>query len=164
MNAAQAAGWAVLLLAIALPGVAGAKTWDIEIVETGDPAEYFQFRPRDLTITVGDSVRWTDRAPASHTATSAAAGFDHAFDNEPGDTFTFRFDEAGRFTYLCKPHDWMAGVITVIEDDEAHGPGPVPSPDGGPDGGPDESDDAPALPAVALGAALACAAIRRRTS
>lgn len=100
-----------VLLLLAAP--AAAKTWTIEVEQVSPSDGGVQFVPRDLTIAVGDTVRWIDNEPGGHTATSPAAGFDHAFSGQRGEAFSFTFDDAGTFAYHCKPHDWMTGTITV---------------------------------------------------
>ncbi len=43
----------------------------------------------------------------------------------PGESFTWRFGEAGEHNYHCHPHPWMKGSITVLAADghDAHGHG-----------------------------------------
>ena len=81
------------------------------------------FDPRELTIVVGTTVRWTNLDSLPHTVTSgtsdgtagAADGlFDSGFLN-PEDTFTYTFNEPGEYDYFCLPHPWMIGKVTVTE-------------------------------------------------
>jgi plastocyanin len=77
-------------------------------VEMGD---YF-FRPRDVTVSAGDSVRWDNvgRVPEGHTATGE--GFDSGV-LEEGESFTHRFTRGGTFDYVCTLHPAMTGTVTV---------------------------------------------------
>lgn len=76
----------------------------------------FAFDPKDLTINVGDTVTWTNKDTASHTATSASA--DLKFDSgklDTNQTFSFTFDKAGSFSYVCSFHPKMMATIVVQE-------------------------------------------------
>jgi plastocyanin len=71
------------------------------------------FGPGALTVTVGDTVTWTNRDDSPHTVTA-----DGAFDSgnvEPGRSFSHTFSEPGTYTYVCQYHDEMVATITVVE-------------------------------------------------
>jgi plastocyanin len=105
---------------LALPG--HANTIDVDI-------QYFQFTGQYLTIAVGDTVRWTNRDPTTHSATEGTdfvlngnEAFHHMF--SPGSpsqstTFDAAFLAANprpgnRYDYFCVPHGAaMTGAITV---------------------------------------------------
>lgn len=72
----------------------------------------FAFDPDDLTIPVGTTVTWTNNDGAPHTVTADDGSFDSGNLGQ-GDTFTFTFEEAGTFTYICKIHPSMTATITV---------------------------------------------------
>lgn len=69
----------------------------------------FAFQPASVTISVGQSVRWTNRDQVAHTATGP--GFDVVL--PPGRTGTATFTTAGRFAYICTPHSFMTGEVVV---------------------------------------------------
>lgn len=74
----------------------------------------FKFNPQDLTINVGDTVSWTNKDTAAHTATAS----DKSFDSGKLDTdqsFSFTFSKAGSFSYVCAFHDRMTATIVVQE-------------------------------------------------
>ena len=82
----------------------------------------FAFSPSDLSIEIGDIVRWTNEEGAVHTTTSGTGGQspgvpDGTWDSgdlNQNSTFTFQFDNAGTFSYYCTPHPTsMTGSITV---------------------------------------------------
>lgn len=79
----------------------------------------FDFTPREITISVGDSVEWTNSSdPDWHSATHVpAAGGNVAFDSpdiNAGDApYTFTFDAAGEYNYVCRNHGHMKGKVTV---------------------------------------------------
>jgi plastocyanin len=75
----------------------------------------FAFSPPELTVDVGDQVRWTNADPATHTVT-ADDGSGEQFDSGnlgPDDTFTHTFATPGTFAYHCDIHGSMRGSITV---------------------------------------------------
>lgn len=78
------------------------------------------FSSANLTISVGDTVVWTNNGFSTHTVTSGNESnsgviFDSGNMNR-GATFSFRFTTAGTFPYYCKVHgsNSMSGTITVI--------------------------------------------------
>ena len=76
------------------------------------------FIPADVTISVGDTVTWSNDDTAAHTVTSgiASEGPDGIFDSSlfmAGTTFEHTFDEAGEFDYFCMVHPWMTGRVQV---------------------------------------------------
>jgi len=73
----------------------------------------FAFSPSTLTIQAGDSVTWTNKDLVAHTAT-AVNGFDSGF-LEQGESYSFTFNQVGIFDYICTPHPYMQGNITVVE-------------------------------------------------
>lgn len=75
-----------------------------------------EFRPTQLTVTVGAEVVWTLDGQNPHTVTAD----DRAFDSgtlEDGQTFSVIFDEVGRVPYYCQIHgepgSGMFGVVIV---------------------------------------------------
>ena len=93
--------------------------------------EQRQFVPRELTVGVGDQVRWTHRDGDQVHSVSADDG---SFDSSPlcsagnpkecmsdHDTFTHTFEAPGRFPYFSKPFggpggQGTAGVIVVVAE------------------------------------------------
>jgi len=74
------------------------------------------YDPKKLEIRVGDSVVWTNKAFAAHTATSDDDG--KTFDTgnvEPGESSkAVKFEKAGEFKYHCLVHGkTMSGTIVV---------------------------------------------------
>jgi len=70
------------------------------------------FSPREVTVTVGDTVTWTNSDQITHTATADGGSFDTgALSNTESGTVTF--STAGSFPYHCTIHPNMTGTITV---------------------------------------------------
>ena len=79
-----------------------------ETVEIADLA----FAPDELTVAVGSEVTWVNNDTVAHTATSDDDVFDSGNLDE-GQEFSFTFDEAGTFSYVCEIHPTMTGTIVV---------------------------------------------------
>lgn len=71
----------------------------------------FAFDAAEIEIRAGDSVVWTNRDRVAHTVTGD--GFDSG-NLDQGQTFTFSFEEAGEYQYVCAYHPSMQGVVKVL--------------------------------------------------
>ena len=75
------------------------------------------FEPNDITINVGDTVRFVnDALPPHNVIVKDHPDFSHeglAF--APGESFEITFPEAGDFNFVCGPHEGagMTGTIHV---------------------------------------------------
>ena len=108
------------LVAGALP--AAAADFTVKITNSGGT----NFQPANLSITVGDRVRWQNLAGVQHTSTSgvgceADGLWDTGFMNANTTSAYVTFGTVGTFDYFCVNHCLfnMVGSITV-------GPKPVP--------------------------------------
>jgi plastocyanin len=72
----------------------------------------FAFTPKELTVKVRSTVRWTNKDDIPHTATSENNVFSSPV-LDSNQSFQFTFPSAGKFAYFCKLHPKMTGVITV---------------------------------------------------
>lgn len=72
------------------------------------------FALESLTISVGDSVRWTNNDDAPHTATHVDGDWDTGTLNQ-GESATLEFTEPGTFEYFCAIHPQMTATLTVEE-------------------------------------------------
>jgi plastocyanin len=73
----------------------------------------FDYSPRDLVITVGTSVTWTNYDNAPHNSTDRARTWDTGVLLQ-GEHKTLRFDEPGTYEYFCIYHyDMDAARLTV---------------------------------------------------
>jgi plastocyanin len=96
------------------------------------------FDPNEIVIQVGETVTWVNDGDEVHTVTArndsipeggtyfasgGAPSESEARDDpsrgfiEPGESFKFKFEEAGRYEYFCIPHEasGMTGTVVVEE-------------------------------------------------
>ena len=73
----------------------------------------FQFQPAEITMSLGDSVTWTNNDATDHTVVAADGSFNSG-KIPAGQTYTHKFDKAGTFQYQCSIHPSMKGTIRVI--------------------------------------------------
>ena len=79
------------------------------------------FAHKDITVTVGTTVRWVNQAISPHTSKAGIPPDEPSgeWDSDrmaPGAQFSFTFDEIGEFPYYCNIHKSMTARITVVED------------------------------------------------
>jgi len=85
----------------------------------------FRFVPASVTVNVGDSVTWTNRDAAQHTAT--APGVFDTGNLSQGQSRAIVMGTAGTFAYRCSIHPTMTGTVQVIGT-AAPTPAPTPPP------------------------------------
>jgi plastocyanin len=76
------------------------------------------FNPKDITVSIGTTVKWVNSDDTIHTVTSGTpeTGPSGTFDSSiinPGDSFEYTFNSAGIFDYYCIVHPWMTGSVTA---------------------------------------------------
>jgi plastocyanin len=74
--------------------------------------EGFAFSPETVTVTVGDTVTWTNGDSTNHTATADGASFDTGT-IAGGSSKAATFASAGTFGYHCAIHPAMTGTVVV---------------------------------------------------
>jgi plastocyanin len=87
------------------PNARAAASASVSIVD-------FSFRPRSVTVNVGDTVTWTNNGDQPHTATADDGSFDTG-NLRTGASGSHTFDSPGTFSYICKPHPFMKGTVEV---------------------------------------------------
>ena len=75
--------------------------------------ENFAFSPATVTIKAGQSVMWTNKDSAPHTATELSSLFDSG-SLATNQSFSFIFHTAGTYTYHCLIHSMMANATVVV--------------------------------------------------
>jgi plastocyanin len=78
----------------------------------------FAFDPAALSVPAGTTVTWTNDGERPHTVTAEDGSFDSGR-LDPGESFSFTFDQPGTVSYYCGFHPEMQGTIevTAAEDD-----------------------------------------------
>ena len=100
----------ILGAAFAVPAIlasaAGAgKSVDVDITK-------FAYGPKEITISPGTTIVWTNHDETPHTVTSN----DKSFSSKGLDTddkFEHTFSREGDFGYICTVHPFMTGVVHV---------------------------------------------------
>ncbi len=118
----------------------------------------FDFSPAAITIAAGDTVTWSNVGPTAHSATAGDGSFDTGIYPE-GESRSHTFTEPGTFSYICTPHPFMKGTVTVQGASAEGGGGDSGASDDGVEGGSSaddgvgtESAGGAALPASGLDA------------
>ena len=90
-----------------------APTTTAGLAEVNVSIASFAFGPDVVTVPAGTTVTWTnDEGAVAHTTTSDDGLWDSAT-LQPGDQFSFTFDEPGTYTYFCSIHPSMTATIVV---------------------------------------------------
>lgn len=69
------------------------------------------YSPTPVTITAGDTVKWTHRGQVLHTVTADDGSYDERM--LPGAAFTHTFRTPGTSAYHCEIHATMKGSVVV---------------------------------------------------
>ena len=113
---------AVAMIGVMVPNVFAESTYSVDMaMGSGAPGcetSNACYLPQDITISIGDTVRWDNVDTAAHTVTggSPANGPSGVFDSSllmAGLDYSFTFNDAGNYDYFCMVHPWMVGSVTV---------------------------------------------------
>ena len=103
----------------------GSANPQVDITKLG-PRQWYL--PRQITISVNDTITWTNNDTEAHTVTSGnGAGIESLMNNKrgtpnglfdsgsfkPGQSWKHTFTKAGTYPYFCTIHPWMDGLVTV---------------------------------------------------
>jgi len=116
-RAARLAALSALFLLSALASTAAAAATTVNI-------QGFAFSPATVSITVGDTVTWTNKDAAAHSAVVAGVGQTQVLAQNQSGSLTF--NTVGTFPYICGIH-LQAMMGTVIVRAAATAP-PTPQP------------------------------------
>jgi|GEM_PF-931161 len=75
------------------------------------------FDPATVEVVAGGTVEWTNDDDTDHTVTSTIPLFDSG-PLGPAAMFTYTFDEAGTYDYICMLHPEMRGQVVVVESED----------------------------------------------
>ena len=125
----------LMISILLLPSLVYAEEYSVSIPfgaynpELNTPAEVW-YDPPQMFVTVGDTITWYNDDKEGHTVTSGEGSGrygwmsdnfgtpDGYFDSDrfmPGDSWSYKFEESGAFSYFCTIHPWMEGVVIVEE-------------------------------------------------
>jgi plastocyanin len=118
-RAARLAALAGLLLFIALASTSAAATTAVNI-------QGFAFVPPTVTINVGDTVTWTNKDAAAHSALVNGVGQTPVLaQNQSGG---LAFNAAGTFPYVCGIHGSAMMGTVIVRAAATPVPTPIPTP------------------------------------
>jgi plastocyanin len=72
----------------------------------------FKFGPTALTVGKGTAVTWTNQDDIPHSIVITGLGA-HSKPMDTDQAFTYQFDKAGTFSYVCGLHPFMHGQVVV---------------------------------------------------
>jgi plastocyanin len=75
----------------------------------------FAFVPATLTAPVGTTVTWTNKDEEPHTVVSNDGSTFHSAGLGTDGTYSFTFQNAGTFDYVCSIHPMMHGTVVVTK-------------------------------------------------
>ena len=87
------------------PVVSDASQVSVEIAN-------YDFSPRDLTVSAGTAITWTNSDSAPHDATDQAGEWGTGFLSQ-GESATVAFESPGVYEYICTIHPNMRATLTV---------------------------------------------------
>jgi len=119
MKAARFAVAACALLFVAMATSASAAVRPVDIVG-------FKFEPQSVTITAGDTVTWTNRDAAAHSARVNGVGTTAVLTQ--GQSGSLTFTNAGPFPYDCGIHGAAMVGTVIVRAAATPAPTPVPTP------------------------------------
>ena len=73
----------------------------------------FAFSPKDLEVTTGTKVTWTNNDSATHQIVSKGDPFPGDGTIDSGESYSVTFDTPGTYDYFCGIHNSMTGSIVV---------------------------------------------------
>jgi plastocyanin len=108
----------VVLSALTFLSAADSKAEEGTVYEVNVIRNTFKLNPQDLTIKVGDTVKWTNTDERKHNLASipgSGPGDELEIFSvmEPGAVYSHTFKVAGEYPYFCFIHNQMTGKITV---------------------------------------------------
>jgi plastocyanin len=118
----RAARFAVIASAFLFVAMAASAAAAVRPVDITD----FKFVPQSVTITAGDTVTWTNRDAAAHSARVGGVGTTAVLTQ--GQSGSLVFMNAGNFPYDCGVHGSSMTGTVVVRAASTPQPTPVPTP------------------------------------
>jgi len=102
--------WGIIGLLVLMVSAAPIKAQEPAQIEI----KKFKFIPQELTIKVGQTIKWTNKEKRQY----HSVWFEKAGDPEPDyifpdESYSKTFSKPGVYPYRCGPHPKMIGTITV---------------------------------------------------
>ncbi|MBI2846707.1 MAG: cupredoxin family copper-binding protein [Chloroflexi bacterium] len=72
----------------------------------------FAFSPATLTIKKGTTVTWTNKDSVPHTVKGWGT---ESSSMGAGQSYSYKFDSAGTYDYICGVHPYMKATVVVTE-------------------------------------------------
>ena len=119
MKSARLAVVASAFLFVAMAASASAAVRPVDIAD-------FKFVPQSVTITAGDTVTWTNRDAAAHSARVSGVGTTAVLTQ--GQSGSLPFMSAGTFPYDCGVHGASMMGTVIVRAAATPPPTPVPTP------------------------------------
>lgn len=92
------------------PGINAENKEESEFIDVD--IRNFEYLPAELTILLGETVRWTNYDTAIHNVVGSGL---ESQDLKKGESFSYTFEKTGSFDYICTYHPQMKGRINVSE-------------------------------------------------
>lgn len=102
---------ALVIFAVLSSGCTDTKTETQPVATNAVEIKDFAFSPDSIIVTNGTTVQWTNRDSAPHTIT-----IDKVLDSgtlNQGQTYSYTFNDAGTFEYICAIHPSMRAKVIV---------------------------------------------------
>ena len=100
---------------VGMPGMSSATTSSAPTPPVAGAAvdiTNFAFAPANLSVTVGETVTWTNKDEEPHTVVANDGSF-HSPGLDANGTYSFTFSTPGSFDYICSIHPFMRGTVVV---------------------------------------------------
>lgn len=92
---------------------------ELEAVESGNTYEVdiknFAFVRTITRVMPGDTVIWTNKDSVEHSIIPIKGSFESEL-LAPGESYSYTFNDVGRFSYSCGVHPYMKGTIVVYKE------------------------------------------------
>lgn len=119
--------FAISAMTAVLPSITSAAGDSVPVnIHDGGDVSTWGYGPTSTTITVGQTVTFTNTGTSPHDATSTDGSWKTPLLTS-GASATVTFSAPGTFNYTCVLHPWMKGTLVVAPAISAPAPAPAPA-------------------------------------